>query len=119
MSSGGRLRARSRAPLILIPALLALLVGTAAPPAAEAQVSLDVVVRTPPPPVHVEAVPAPRVGYVWAPGYWRWDGHRHIWYQGHWEAERPGQHYVAARWVNTPGGWRFVPAHWEHFDRRR
>jgi WXXGXW repeat (2 copies) len=116
MGSCDRLPTRSRTLLILVSALLALCVGTALPHIAKAQVSLDVTIQTPPPPVHVEAVPPPRVGYVWAAGYWAWDGHRHIWHKGRWEAERPGQHYVAARWVEAPGGWHFVPAHWEHPD---
>jgi WXXGXW repeat (2 copies) len=119
MGGCGRLRARSRAPLILISALLALFVSAAVPVVAREQVALDVVIRRPPPAARVEVVPAPRVGYVWAQGYWLWDGHRHIWRKGHWEAERPGQRYVAARWIETPEGWRFVRAHWEHFDRRR
>jgi hypothetical protein len=114
MGSCGRLRASSRAPLILVSALLALIVSASVPVVAREQVAVDVVIGSAPPPVHVEAVPAPRVGYVWAPGYWLWDGHQHVWHRGHWEAERPGQHYVAARWIETPRGWHFVPAHWEH-----
>jgi hypothetical protein len=117
MISRGRLPAKSRAALTLMSALLALIVSAAVPVVA-AQVAVDVVIGRAPPPVHVEAVPAPRAGYAWAPGYWAWDGHQHIWHRGHWEAERPGQRYVAARWVETPRGWHFVPAHWEHFDRR-
>ena len=39
-------------------------------------------VQIAPPPPRVEVVPAPRVGYVWAPGYWRWNGHRHVWING-------------------------------------
>ena len=34
---------------------------------------------TPPPAPVYEVVPAPRAGYVWAPGYYRWDGDRHVW----------------------------------------
>jgi hypothetical protein len=119
MGSRGRLRGKSRAALIMVSALLALIASAAVPVIARDQIAVDVDIGRPPPAARVEAVPAPRAGYVWAPGYWLWDGHRHIWFKGHWEAERPGQHYVAARWIETPGGWHFVPAHWEHFDRRR
>jgi WXXGXW repeat (2 copies) len=77
---------RSLAALIAIPALL-VLVGAVWPFSATAQISLDVVIHTPPPPVRVEVVPAPRPGYVWAPGYWSWDSGRHIWHEGYWEAE--------------------------------
>ncbi|HLG87666.1 MAG TPA: YXWGXW repeat-containing protein [Alphaproteobacteria bacterium] len=81
---------------------------------AAAQLDLNVTIGVPPPPVIVEPVPAPRVGFLWAPGYWYWNGGRHVWYPGHWEAERPGELFVGAQWVATPGGWRFAPAHWEH-----
>ncbi len=39
--------------------------------------SLDIDVA--PPPVRVEVVPPPRVGFVWAPGYWEWREHAHVW----------------------------------------
>jgi YXWGXW repeat-containing protein len=110
---------RSRTVRFAILALLAFGGGAAWPLCAAAQVSVDIIIGSPPPPVRVEAVPVPRPGYVWAPGYWAWDGHRHTWFAGHWEAERANEHYVAAGWVNTPGGWRFVPAHWERSDRGR
>lgn len=79
---------------------------------APAQVDLNVVINTPPPAVIVEPVPPPRVGYVWAPGFWEWGGSRHVWRPGHWEVERAGELYVQPEWVEAPGGWRFVPAHW-------
>ena len=100
-------------------ALLAIVVALAWPLGAAAQVNLEITIGTPPPPVRVEVVPAPRPGYVWAPGYWAWDGHRHVWYRGHWEAERRDQHYIAAHWVDGPHGWHFAPAHWEHVERMR
>jgi hypothetical protein len=110
------LKTWSRATVFAILVLLALAVW---PLSASAQISLDVVIGTAPPPARVEVVPAPRPGYVWAPGYWSWDGHRHVWSKGHWEAEHGDQHFVAAKWVHTPGGWRLVPAHWEHADHGR
>ena len=42
---------------------------------ARAIVDIDVA----PPAPREEVVPAPRVGFVWAPGYWNWDGHKHVW----------------------------------------
>lgn len=95
--------------------VVACLVLAAAPPAL-AQVNLDIVIGVPPPPVVVEPVPPPRVGFLWAPGYWMWDGHRHAWRGGHWEPQREGEFYAGAQWVETPGGWRFVPAHWDQVD---
>jgi hypothetical protein len=110
---------RTRARMVLLSIVGACALGAAAilPIGATAQVSVDVIIGTPPPPVRVEVVPAPRPGYVWAPGYWVWEGHRHVWREGYWETERPGERFVPAAWVNTPGGWRFVPAHWEHHER--
>jgi hypothetical protein len=65
------------------------------------------------PPVHaVEVVPAPRPGFVWAPGYWRWDGHRHIWADGYWVRGRPGYEYRAARWDHVGANWRFHEGYW-------
>lgn len=81
---------------------------------ATAQVNLGIVIGVPPPPVIVEPAPPPRVGFLWAPGYWFWNGGRHVWYPGHWEAERTGEFFEGAQWLETPGGWRFVPSHWEH-----
>jgi hypothetical protein len=107
--------ARSRAMLV------ALVLGTGAawPLAAQAQVSLDVTIGTPPPAARVEVVPAPRHGYVWAPGFWSWDGHHHVWHEGYWEREHPGERFVPAAWVNGPHGWHFAPAHWERHEEIR
>ena len=52
---------------ISTPALIAPAMFT---PAA-AQVDLSLNIGVPPPAPIYEAVPAPRVGYVWAPGFWR------------------------------------------------
>jgi len=55
-----------------------------------ARVNLNFDVEVVPPPARVEVVPAPRPGYVWAPGYWAWEGGRHVWRGGHWVVVRPG-----------------------------
>lgn len=103
-----------------LPLKLALLAGigltfvgtTYAPPAAAAQVSVGIGVRVGPPPPRFERVPPPRRGYVWAPGYWRWDGHRHIWATGRWVQVRPGYRYAPAHWVHGRHGWHFRGGHW-------
>jgi len=51
-------------------AMSLLAVATAAPTMASARSNVDVSIAIGPPPVIVEEVPPPRVGYVWAPGYW-------------------------------------------------
>jgi hypothetical protein len=72
---------------------------------------VDIDVRPPPPRVIV--VPAPRAGYVWAPGFWRWNGRRHVWVEGHWVRERRGEHWVPAHWEENHGRWHFEDGHWE------
>jgi hypothetical protein len=64
----------------------------------------------PPPPVY-EAVPPPRAGYVWAPGYW--DGHRHRWHQGYWMRERHGYAWAPYHWEHRGDRWYFRGGHWD------
>lgn len=70
----------------------------------------DVAVAPPPPPV-VEN-PSPRPGFVWAPGYWSWQGGSHVWVGGHWMPARKGEHWEADHWVARSGRWHFEPGHW-------
>ncbi len=81
-------------------------------PAAFARVDVHVEVGVPPPVAVVETVPAPRSGYVYAPGYWAWNGDRHVWIRGRAIAERPGYYWVADRWEPVGGRHRFVPGYW-------
>jgi len=82
-----------------------------APIATLAAVNVDIDIA--PPAAPVEVVPAPRVGWVWAPGYWEWRGHRHFWVGGHWIHERPGFHWVPAHWVQRGPHYHFVSGHWQ------
>ena len=84
-------------PVLIAPAMVT--------PAA-AQVELNVSIGVPPPAPVYEVVPVPRVGYVWAPGYYRWDGGRHVWIAGRWMEERRGYHWVPDRWARGDGGFR-------------
>ncbi len=85
--------------------------GVIAPVAAPAAVGIDITVAPPAP--REEAPPAPRVGFVWAPGYWEWRGQRHVWHRGYWVRERRGMHWVPARWDQDGPRYHFVPGHWE------
>jgi len=81
----------------------ALLLAAALPIGAHAQISLSINVAPPPLPVYVQpAIPA--AGYIWTPGYWRWDpaGADYFWVPGTWIAPP----YVGALW--TPGYWGWV-----------
>lgn len=104
----GRL-ARALTPRAILPALAAaLLLGSAAP--SFAGIGIDVRIAPPPPPAVV--IPAPRAGFVWAPGYWQWNGGRHVWIEGRWLRARPGFHWVPEHWVARRGHYRFVAGHW-------
>jgi len=93
--------------------LLAALALSAAMVSLPAAAATFVDIRITPPPPHVEIVPGPRPGYVWAPGYWRWNGHRHIWVRGGWIRERHGWRWEPQHWVQTPNGrWHFVQGRW-------
>src|SRR6185312_10164908 len=83
-------------------------------PPASAQVSLSFSVGTPPPPPRYEVVPAPRPGYVWAPGYWNWNGGRYVWVVGSWHRNRPGYVYYRPHWVHHGDRWQMERAHWDH-----
>ncbi len=79
---------------------------------AYAQTELSIVISNAPPPLRYESLPAARPGYVWAPGYWRWNGHRHLWRSGHWERLHRGAQYYAPAWREERGSWRFEPGGW-------
>ena len=88
---------------LLVSALMAagLLGGAALPLPSIAAV--DIYVNTAPPPPRHERVPDHRSGYVWAPGYWNWQGNRHVWVKGHWVKERHGYSYRANDGSSTTG----------------
>lgn len=73
---------------------------------------VEVVAPQPPPVEIVEREPAPRPGYVWARGYWHWDGHQYVAKHGHWEAERPGYHYVHPHYEHHNDGWHLNVGVW-------
>ena len=82
-----------------------------APTLAAAAVGIDINIAPPAP--QVEVVPPPRVGYVWAPGFWEYrDGH-HVWVPGRWVGERHGYHWVADHWVQRGPNWHHERGHWE------
>jgi hypothetical protein len=91
--------------------LAAASLGALVPVAANAQ-QYTVVRVAPPAPVQ-EVVPAPRRGYVWAPGYYDYRGNQYIWVQGRWMRERPGLAWREARWVERNGEWHRVGGDWQ------
>jgi len=85
---------------------------------AEARTDVGIVLNFAPPAPRYEVVPAPRVGYVWAPGYWGVRGNRHYWYAGHWERHRPGYAYYPSRWTHVGNHWRYDHGYWGHASYR-
>lgn len=81
-----------------------------APLSSHAGVFVDIGVA--PPAARVEVVPAARVGYVWAPGYYYWNGRAHIWRGGYWIRNRPGYHWVAPAWTPNGARWHYAPGYW-------
>jgi len=87
-----------------------------------AQVNFHFGIDVAPPVPQVEEVPPLRPGFVWAPGYWNWDGDQHVWVGGHWMDARPGYYWSPERWehhVEEEGShWHFAPGRW-HKDHGR
>lgn len=93
--------------------LLTLVAGFALAATAAANAQVYVRVGPPPPPVR-EAVPPPvHPGWVWQPGFHRWDGARYVWVPGSYVAPpRPRARWVAGHWRNTPRGYVWMEGHW-------
>lgn len=71
-----------------------------------------VTVAPQPPPVWVVERVRPRPGYIWASGYWRWDGRRYMAVRGHYEPIRPGYRYAPAHWEQRRDGWHWHAGVW-------
>ena len=84
----------------------------AAPAFAQISISIDLGVAPPPPRVEIVHEDA-RPGYFWVPGFWYWDGHRHVWSKGRWKHERPGYQWAPARWEDRGGKHHYEPGRWQ------
>ena len=80
-----------------------------------------VTVRVGPPVLREEALPAPRRGYDWTPGYWNWDRrhNRHQWVAGNWVRSRPGYVYAQPMWVERGNRWELRRGAWGRGDLDR
>lgn len=76
----------------------------------------QIVVRIGPPPPRREVIPVRPVehpGWVWVPGFHRWDGRAYVWVPGHYvEPPRPRVRWVPGHWAERRGGWVWVEGHW-------
>ena len=82
------------------------------PTIAQAQPVINVQIGRPPPP-HYERVPAPRRGYVWAPGHYAPRGKGHVWIGGLWMHARPGYAYRQPEWRERGGRWQQRRGGWD------
>lgn len=96
--------------------LIALGAAAYAPLPSMAQ-GLEVYIGTAPPAPVYERIPAARHGYVWAPGYWEWRGHRHFWVPGSYVVDRPGYVYAPPSWHQRGGRWYMSQGAWSPRDR--
>jgi hypothetical protein len=76
-----------------------------------------IIVRKAPPPPRHEVVPKARHGYVWAPGYWSYNGRAYVWQKGHYERVRAGYYYNQPAWVERGGRWEFARGEWRRGER--
>ncbi len=100
----------------LVAALCAASLGAVALPLT-ANADTRIYLRTAPPELRHEAIPAARKGYIWVPGYWNARNNRHVWQTGHWERHRSGHHYVAPTWVQRENRWELQRGRWNRGDR--
>ena len=94
---------------------IAVMLAAAALPAA-ARTEVDFFVNVAPPPLRYEVVPAPRVGFVWVPGYWDWRYKKYYWVRGNWQHHRPGYVYRPVRWEYRGGHYYRHAAGWRDGD---
>ena len=94
----------------LATAVLAASFAAVMPTLASAQVYVRV---RPPAPVYERRGPLPGRGYVWHPGYQRWDGARYVWVPGSYViAPRPRARWVPGGWVYSRHGYRWREGYW-------
>ncbi len=96
--------------------LAALVASTLGAIPLQSSAAVEVYVDSAPPPPRHELIPAPRHGWVWAPGYWDWRHGRYTWVGGHWVRERHGMYWHPDRWEQRDGRWVMHRGGW-HRDR--
>ena len=67
----------------------------------------------PPPPVVERRGEPPERGFVWVPGYHRWEADHYIWTPGRWDRPpHPHAVWVAHHWERHHGEWVLIEGHW-------
>ncbi|HXY97130.1 MAG TPA: hypothetical protein VEH00_09175 [Steroidobacteraceae bacterium] len=80
----------------LVRGLIAALLLAVLPVVSQAGIFVSVTIAPPVLPVYVQP-PIPGPGYIWAPGYWAWDG---------------SYYWVPGTWVLAPVGLLWTPGYW-------
>jgi hypothetical protein len=95
-----------RKALLSLPLAVALFAAVL--PAADLLVTI-----APPRPLPEHRPVAPGRGYIWTPGYQRWNGNAYVWVPGTWvRPPRPRARWVPPHWGHRRGGWVFIPGYW-------
>jgi hypothetical protein len=80
---------------------------------AAASAATRVYVRVGPPAAVVERVVVARPGYVWTPGYHRWNGRTYVWVPGRYVIPpRPHAVWVPGHWERERRGWFWIAGTW-------
>lgn len=87
------------------------LVASGVPTLASAGVGIDINIAPPAP--RVEVLPGPRMGYVWAPGFWDYRGRAHVWVPGRFLRERRGSRWIPDHWAPMGPRWHHERGHWD------
>lgn len=99
----------------ILTGLLAIGAVAAPLPSFAQEAQLNIIVDVPPPPPKTTApAPAAKVGYVWSPAYWTWNGSAYVWTEGSWVAvAEPSKKWVPNTWTQRGKKWYFTAGHWE------
>jgi len=77
----------------------------------------EIVETAPPAPIEEVRPPLPFPDALWIPGYWDWNGLRHVWVAGRWSARPPGYVWEDYRWKHRRDGkWEHKHGHWHPHD---
>src|SRR5579859_1115745 len=95
----------------LIRALACTLVLAALPALSQAAFFISVNIAPPALPVY-ELPPEPGPGYIWAPGYWAWDGAEYYWVPGTWVLAPVGMLWTPGFWGWDEGVYIWHEGYW-------
>jgi len=77
----------------------------------------EIVENGPPPPIEEVRPPIPFPDALWIPGFWEWNGARHVWVAGRWSARPHGFVWEDYRWrQRRDGKWEHEHGHWHPRD---